>query len=145
MTEEIMSVTNQGIAIDNTVIFKTIEVKTPFDMARIANAINSPDSMNDVPVGTIMQVIDIICSRGIRKGRNGMPDVPCINTVLLLADGTSLFTQSDGIARSIGTLASLFPDCGRSQGLEYLPLIVEEKNLRSGNTLKTIRVAVESM
>lgn len=139
MSNELMNVEQQASTlISNSVIFQTFAISTPADMAKIANAINSPDSMADIPAGVVMNVCDIICSHGVRKGRNGMPDTSCINTVLLLEDGTSLFTQSDGIARSIGTIASLFPDCGRSQGLKFLPMVVEEKQLRNGNTLKTI-------
>ena len=145
MSNELMNVEAQTTAVvNNTVIFQTFAISTPSDMAKIANAINSPDSMADIPAGVTMNVCDIICSHGMRKGRNGMPDTPCINTVLLLEDGTSLFTQSDGIARSIGTIVSLFPDCGRSQGLKFLPMIVEEKQLRNGNTLKTITLKYDN-
>ncbi|MBR2647631.1 MAG: hypothetical protein IKD55_02245 [Sediminibacterium sp.] len=123
-------------------IFNTIATNTVEDAVKIANAINSPDSLAEVPEGTELHVCDIIASQGTRKGRNNMPDSPCINTVFILEDGTSVFTQSDGIARSVATFAALFPDCGRSQGLPYLRMIIEEKGLRNGNTLKVARLLV---
>lgn len=140
MSNEITVVeTAQPIA-NNSIIFSTIKGGTVADNIRIANAINSPDSLAEVNSGEIINVVDIICSHGIRKGRNNMPDTPCINTVFLLEDGNAVFTQSDGVARSVSTIATLFPDCGKSQGMEYLPLFIEEKQLKNGNTLKVVKV-----
>lgn len=142
MSTEIMNTQNMQASVVAGLIFNTISTNTVEDSVKIANAINSPDSLAEVPEGTELHVCDIIASQGTRKGRNNMPDSPCINTVFILEDGSSVFTQSDGIARSVATFAALFPDCGRSQGLPYLRMIIEEKGLRNGNTLKVARLLV---
>lgn len=126
--------------------FKTIQVESVMDAMRIANAINSPDSLADIPNGTLLHVVDVIGMQGSRKARQeGYPDTPCTNTVFLLDDGTSLFTQSDGIARSMETICTILPDCGRSQGMAYMPIFISEKKLRSGNTLKVAELALDKM
>lgn len=119
------------------VIFKTWKDDNSIDSAvKMANAMNNPDTLANVT--DVIAVTDIVCTKGTRKGRNGMPDTPCVNTTLLCKDGTALFSQSDGIARSASVIATLFPDCGRSRGLDFLPVRVVETKMNNGNTLKKL-------
>lgn len=136
MSTEIMPMSSNEI--NSNIIFSTITAQGIDAAITIANAVNNPDSLNDV--NDVIAVVDILCTHGVRKGRNNLPDTPCVNTTLICKDGTALFSQSDGVARSASTIVTLFPDCGRSQGMEYLPLRVNEKMLNNGNTLKVLEI-----
>ena len=136
MSTEIMPMSSNEN--NSSIIFSTITAQGIDAAITIANAVNNPDSLNDV--NDVIAVVDILCTHGVRKGRNNLPDVPCVNTTLICKDGTALFSQSDGVARSASTIVTLFPDCGRSQGMEYLPLKVNEKLLKNGNTLKVLEI-----
>lgn len=121
------------------VIFKTWQDDNSVDSAvKMANAMNNPSTLSEVT--DTIAVTDIVCTKGTRKGRNGMSDTPCINTTLLCADGSALFSQSDGVARSASVIATIFPDCGRSRGLDYIPIRVVEKKMANGNTIKTLEI-----
>lgn len=104
----------------------------------VLNAINSAVSLKDIS-GTI-DVCDCITMSGLRKGRNGNSDTSCQNTYLITKDGIAYFTQSDGIARSVNLIASLFPDFGKSTKKGCLTLQVAERELTNGNTIKTLVV-----
>lgn len=137
MNELMTTEQNATVNATSPVIFKTWKDDNSIDSAvKMANAMNNPSTLADVV--DVIAVTDIVCTKGTRKGRNGMPDMPCINTTLLCADGSALFSQSDGVARSASVIATLFPDCGRSRGLDYLPIRVVESKMSNGNTLKKL-------
>jgi hypothetical protein len=141
MTENITSIT----AADETIIdfapvqgfVNTCDLETLDGKMRSANAINSAVSLND-HVGEVLRIVDVITMPGIRKGRNGQADTPCQNTYLIDADGTTYFSQSDGVKRSINTTLSIFKKCDVGKG--YLPLVCKSDVLPNGNTIKTLVV-----
>ena len=99
------------------------------------NAINNAVSLKDyseVP----LTLTGIITTPGSRKGRSGLPDVPCQNTYLICEDGRAYFSQSDGIARSANMIARFFADVLA----DGVAVKVAETKLDNGNTLKTIEV-----
>ena len=119
--------------------FNTVDM-TDFDgIKKVTNAINNSSSLNEYvsanPDATL-NVVDMVVTAGVRKGRNGMPDTPCDDTRLILADGTSLLSQSAGIARSARFIAGL---CGASLH-DGLLIKVNEQKLSNGNTIKTLEV-----
>lgn len=104
------------------------------------NAVNNADSLNN-HVGEELHICDCITEQGVRRGRNGMPDTPCINTYLIDVDGRAYFSQSDGVSRSVYTIASLWPDFGKvSEDDGYLCIKCVEKVLQNGNTVKNLVV-----
>ena len=75
---------------------------------------------------------------GIRKGRNGMPDVECQNTYLIDVNGNAYFSQSDGVARSLQMFVALYPDFGKSSEKGCVEIKCIEQPMNNGNTLKTL-------
>lgn len=137
MTSELS--TNVAATIIPDGSFNTVDM-TDFDGAmRVTNAINNSTSLNDFVSDNpdaVLTVVDIVVTPGTRKGRNGMPDAPCDDTRLILADGTSLMTQSSGIARSARFIAGL---CG-AQLHDGLLIKVHEQKLNNGNSIKTLEL-----
>lgn len=113
----------------------TCDLNTLNGKMRSANAINSAVSLND-HVGEVLYIVDVITMPGVRKGRNGQADTPCQNTYLIDTDGTTYFSQSDGVKRSINTMLSIFKKCDAGKG--YLPLACRSDVLPNGNTIKTL-------
>ena len=119
--------------------FNTVDMNTFEGAAKVANAINNSRSLaeyveeND---NQILTVVDIVVTPGVRKARDGGADVPCEDTRLILEDGTSLLSQSGGIARSarfiVGFLGSVLHD--------GILIRVSEQKLRNGNTIKNLEV-----
>lgn len=102
----------------------------------VANAVNNASSLK-TKTG-VMEIVDCITLPGVRVGRNNMPDTPCTNVYLIDKNGDAWFSQSDGIARSVRLIASLFPDFGKSLPDGALKVRVVEQELPNGNTLKTL-------
>ena len=101
------------------------------------NALNAAISLKDAK-DTVLDICDCITMPGIRKGRNGMPDVECTNTYLIDTSKQAWFTQSDGIARSVKMIAMMFPDFGKNNPDGCLHVRVQENNLANGNTIKSL-------
>ena len=119
----------------------TLTLDTTHDKNRALRALNSAESLAAavVPDETIFDVVDIFQTPGLRRSRiEGVDDQPCRNTYFLLADGRALMTQSDGIARSCDMLLAIHPDCGRSTEKGFLSLMVHERKLSNGNTIKSV-------
>lgn len=79
-------------------------------------------------------VKNIVTTAGVRS-RTGEA---CINTHLLLADGTTLFSQSDGVHRAAATLVALFTVNGVCDFGDGINVQCVEVPLKNGNTLKTL-------
>lgn len=126
---------------NQTQLHSTITLDTMHDKNRALRALNSATSLANVIVSDrdTFDVVDVFQVPGIRRARQeGASDVPCRNTYFLLADGQALMTQSDGIARSVDMLLSLYPDCGRSTEKGCITLAVHEEKIPNGNTVKSV-------
>ena len=138
MSNEIIKQDSNSISIPEG-SFNTVDMSTFEGAAKVANAINNSQSLaqyvedNDNP---ILDVVDIVVTPGIRKSRDGGADMPCEDTRLILSDGTSLLSQSGGIARSarfiVGFLGTVIHD--------GIKIRVCEQKLRNGNTIKNLEV-----
>ena len=119
--------------------FNTVDMSSFEGAMQVANAINNSTSLNDFVAknpDAALIVVDMVVTPGVRKGRNGMPDTPCDDTRLILADGTALMTQSSGIARSARFIAGL---CA-AELHNGLLIKVHEQKLPNGNSIKTLEV-----
>lgn len=134
-TEIIPTVTVDDV-ISSSGFINTVDMTKLEGKVSVANAVNSATSLKDAPES--IDVIDCITMPGVRKGRNNMPDTDCTNVYLIDTEGKAWFSQSDGIARSVRLLASLFPDFGKSLPQGALHVKVVEQQLNNGNTLKTL-------
>ena len=115
----------------------TLDISTIEGKMQLATALNGAVTMKD-RIGEPLPVVNIVTTQGVRA-RTGEE---CTNTQLILEDGTVLFSQSDGIARSVKVIVALFTDPATnkfvspvSQGVN---LMVKEQQLSNGNTLKTL-------
>ena len=142
MTNEITKQNNTSITIPEG-SFNTVDMSTFDGAMKVANAINNSQSLaqfvedNDNPIFT---VVDIVVTPGMRKARDGGDDVPCEDTRLILEDGTSLLSQSGGIARSARFIAG-FLGAVLHDGIK---IRVSEQKLRNGNTIKNLEVIGKS-
>ena len=120
----------------------TINPESESDRLMLVAAVNAAESLNDYVAenGTdaVIRVRNIFTMDGIRKGRGqGQGDVPCKNTYLVTTDGLSLMTQSDGIYRSACAIVAAFPTL-ELEGEDGFPVRVQTKQLRNGNTIKSL-------
>ncbi len=142
MSNEIIAANNT--AIQNTSAFAipegyicTLDITSIDGKMMLATTLNDAQSMKDMTEKP-MRVTDIVTTSGTRS-RTGEV---CTNVYIICDDGTSYFTQSDGIARSVKILKAMFTDANTgawtqpvSQGIGFM---VKEKILPNGNTLKTM-------
>jgi hypothetical protein len=118
--------------------FNTVDITTFDGAVTLTNAINNSKSLNDFVEDNDepFMVVDIVLTPGVRKSRDGGEDTPCEDTRLILADGTSLLTQSGGIARSARMIAGFL---GNNLH-DGILMRVNSQKLRNGNTIKTLEV-----
>lgn len=112
--------------------FCTVDANTRAGAVRVANALNASISLNDY-ANDILEVVDIVCVPG-KRAKTGDD---CINTHIILKDGTTLFTQSEGIAKSARFIVDILKPEFLHEGVE---MMIQETPLRSGNTLKTLKI-----
>lgn len=106
----------------------------------IANALNNAGSLAEVG-DRVLKVIDIVITPGVRKARQkGQSDTPCVNTYFITTDGQAYMSQSDGIARSVQNLLTMYPNFGRSSDAGYLEIQIVSRILANGNELKSVVV-----
>lgn len=141
MSNEIMNVNENAIAkAENSADFEipqgyicTVDITTLEGKLDVMNALNGSTSLAERIDETLM-VKNIVTTRGARS-RSGEV---CINTHLLLDDGTALFSQSDGVARSAQVLVALFTINGVCDFGDGIAIKCVEQKLPNGNTLKTL-------
>lgn len=136
MTQELATRNNATATPSNYV--NTVSMDTFEGKMAVANAVNSALSLNDTANnGVVIEVTDIITTPGIRKSRDPrLPDVPCVNTYLIDAEGNAYMSQSDGIARSAEMLVAL----NIFEGCEAVGMVVDARPLPNGNTVKSLKV-----
>ena len=109
----------------------TISADTFEGAKAIANAVNASSSLADFGDG-IFTVVDILTMPGVRA-KTGEP---CVQTYFILEDGSSLFTQADGIARSVKALIQIIEPWIH----DGIKMRVKSTPTRNGNTVKTIEI-----
>lgn len=140
-TQEIAPTNIDQIMSGNGDFINTMNLSSNEGKIATINALNTAMSLKDAK-DTVLDIQDCITMPGTRKGRNGMPDSECINTYLIDTDGNAWFTQSDGIARSVKTIALMFPDFGKNNTDKCLHLKVIERQLNNGNTIKSLALDI---
>lgn len=110
----------------------TIDTTTDEGAINAANALGSAESLSNFGSDEFV-IKDIITKPGVRA----ITDEPCTDVIIVLEDGTCLFSQSVGILNSVQMLIA-------SLGLEKLHRGVRVKlveiKTRGGNTLKQLRI-----
>lgn len=111
----------------------TVDISTFAGKMAVMNALNGSQALSEHMNETLM-VKDIVTTSGVRS-RTGEE---CVNTHLILADGTALFSQSDGVHRAVCSLVALFTVNGVCDFGDGIAIMCVERSLRNGNTLKTL-------
>lgn len=114
----------------------TIDRGTFEGQMSIMNALNGSGSLAD-HVNEVICVTGIITTPGVRS-RTGEA---CTNTFLVLEDGSSLMSQSDGVAACARAIVAIFRDANGVVRLGpdgVLPLRCVEQALKNGNTMKKL-------
>ena len=124
MDNELMNTSNYG-----SQFFCTLSADNKHEKLIILKALNAATSLNDVD-GTFT-IIGIMTTPGKRPQTN----TDCINTYLILEDGSAYFSQSDGIAKSALYINKIFTKEEIAEGLE---VFVKPISLSGGRTLKTL-------
>lgn len=143
MTKEITKTENTAITASDTAFdiptgyVNTFDLNTEEGKTSVLKAYNSAEPLNN-HVDEVLQICDVMTTPGTRRGRNGMPDMPCQNTYLIDVNGIAYFSQSDGVARSLQMFVALYPDFGKSSEKGCVELKCIEQPMNNGNTLKTL-------
>lgn len=125
---------NTNEAVDNRRFICTVDNSTFEGKRAIVNARNSAVSLNSFGVGKPFNVIGAYTAPGLRT-QSGQP---CTNVYLFAADGTTYFTQSEGINRSVLDIADMFPDFNADNG--GIPVVVKATKLDGGKTIKSLEI-----
>lgn len=109
----------------------TLDQTTTEGKVAIAKALNGSEPLKD-HMNEVLHLAGVITTPGVRaqSGAN------CTNNYFVLEDGTVLFSQSDGVTRSLKVIAALWGGDlhdGKSVDVKCI-----SQNLNNGNTLKTI-------
>lgn len=142
MANEIMNVNgnNELATSENTANFEipkgficTVDVSTIEGKLDVMNALNGSTSLAEHEGETLL-LKNVVTTQGTRSRTGEL----CTNTHLILADGTTLFSQSDGVKRSVEVLVALFTVNGVCDFGDGIPVKLVSQQLNNGNTLKTL-------
>lgn len=142
MAEEIIKANETAIAevSENKADFEiprgyicTVDITTMEGKLDVMNALNGSTPLAE-HMNEPLLVKNIVTTQGERS-RTGEV---CTNTHLILADGTTLFSQSDGVKRSVEVLVALFTENGVCDFGDGISIQCIEQKLNNGNTLKTL-------
>lgn len=97
----------------------------------IAKALNGSEPLKD-HMDEVLHLAGVITTPGVRA----QSGAECTNNYLVLDDGTVLFSQSDGVTRSLKVIAALWG--GDLHDGKTVDVKCISQNLTNGNTLKTI-------
>lgn len=116
--------------------YSTIDLET-VDKKIIANAATNALSLSEAfPNGETFEALGFMMVPGVRRARRiDESDKPCTDTTIVLADGSAVFTKSEGIRRALDKFDAL----GIFDG-EPVKMRVIERTIAGGNTMKTLEL-----
>lgn len=109
----------------------TIDITTDAGAIAVTNALSASEPLSE-HVDEEIVVTDII----MVPAKRAVSEEPCMNTHLVLVDGTCYFSQSDGVCSAARNIIGAFGD-KMHRGLR---IVCFEQKLRNGNTMKSLRV-----
>lgn len=109
----------------------TLDASTQGGKLAIAKALNGSSPLKN-EMDKPLELAGVITTPGTRAVSN----TPCTNNYMALADGTVLFSQSDGVTRSLKVIVALWGESMRNGEPVKVKCIAQ--TLNNGNTLKTI-------
>jgi hypothetical protein len=109
----------------------TLDRTTDNGKVAIAKALNGSEPLKN-HMDEVLHLAGVITTPGTRS----QSGAECTNNYLVLDDGTVLFSQSDGVTRSLKVIAALWS--GDLHDGKTIDVKCITQNLTNGNTLKTI-------
>ena len=109
----------------------TLDRTTDTGKVAIAKALNGSEPLKD-HMDEVLHLAGVITTPGMRS----QTGEECTNNYLVLDDGTVLFSQSDGVTRSLKVIAALWS--GDLHDGKTIDVKCITQSLTNGNTLKTI-------
>jgi hypothetical protein len=109
----------------------TLDRTTDNGKVAIAKALNGSEPLKN-HMDEVLHLAGVITTPGTRS----QTGAECTNNYLVLDDGTVLFSQSDGVTRSLKVIAALWS--GDLHDGKTIDVKCITQNLTNGNTLKTI-------
>ena len=113
----------------------TLDMTTNESKVKVATALNGSEPLKNY-VNKVIELVGIVTTPGTRSVSGN----DCTNNYLILADGKVLFSQSDGVARSLKVITALWG--AELQAGEVVKVKCIEQTLNNGNTLKSVVPAV---
>lgn len=132
--EQVNDTTNEAMeaVVNNYRCICTLDIST-FDGKRaVINARNTATSLaslGDEPL--------IVKGVYITPGVRSQTGQKCANVYLFAKDGTTYFSQSEGIYRSVLDIFDMFPDFNAPDGLT---VVVKQTPLGNGRSLKSLEI-----
>lgn len=146
MSEEIMNVTSNEMAIADDVYtpvegyINTFDLTTNEGKMKTIKYTTGSEPLSQ-HVGEVLNICDAFTMPGVRKSRiPGVDDSPCQDTYIIDTDGNGYFSQSDGVARSLSLIVTMFHDLDAGEG--FLPIVCKETKLANGNSYKTLEPVI---
>ena len=124
----------ENASMDNRRFICTVDNRTFEGKRAIVNARNSAKSLNSYGEGKRLDVVGAYTAPAIRP-QTGQP---CTNVYLFTADGSTYFSQSEGINRSILDIVDMFPDMNAENG--GIPVVVNSTALGGGKSIKSLQI-----
>nr|DAL50413.1 MAG TPA_asm: ssDNA binding protein [Bacteriophage sp.] len=124
----------ENARMDNRRFICTVDNRTFEGKRAIVNARNSAKSLNSYGEGKRLDVVGAYTAAAVRP-QTGQP---CTNVYLFTADGSTYFSQSEGINRSILDIADMFPDMNAENG--GIPVVVNSTALGGGKSIKSLQI-----
>ena len=109
----------------------TLDRTTDTGKVAIAKALNGSEPLKD-HMNKVLHLAGVITTPGTRS----QTGAECTNNYLVLDNGTVLFSQSDGVTRSLKVIAALWAADMHDGKTVDVKCITQ--SLTNGNTLKTI-------
>ena len=136
MEENIMKAQDASIVEDNTFNIPqgyicTLDMTTQEGKVAVAKALNGSNSLK-YKMDEVLHLKGIITTPGTRAVSGN----DCTNNYLILDDGEVLFSQSDGVTRSLKVIVALWGAQLAAGDIVDVKCISQQLN--NGNTLKTI-------
>lgn len=114
--------------------YSSIQITDSDTRKTVLNAMNNAESLSRHQ-DEELSIIGVMTKPGVRRSRdkNGV-DLPCTDTILVGANGTAYFSQSEGVRKAV----DLFFDAKLFDNGEIISMKLVASELPNGNTLKTL-------
>lgn len=117
-------------------VYSTIDMNIPQNRIKLFNAHNSATSLKDIGE-TPFNIVGVMAEEGERSNSKN----PCQNTYIFTDDGTVLFSQSNGIAKTINELVALIDGkFAENTTNGYVTARVKSSDIGGNRTYKNIEL-----